>query len=148
MVVGIVADNREQAIETLHKRQKNVKSIERIFMGDQIHVISDHIMSNSVQNDVAIKVYKKEIQYLKNLLMDSDDEIKRLQELSFDAKPQVAVGANEIEILHEKIVDLEMEIMELRGQNNLEKPKASAPKAPVKKAPVKKVTPKKTPVKD
>jgi hypothetical protein len=113
MIVGMIADNREQAIDSLRKRQKNIHSIERIYIGEDVHAFSDNIVNNLTQNNPKTTAFKKEIQYLKNLLLDSDDEIERLQKLTTDSAPKMHVNSGEMEMLHNKIVELETEKMEL-----------------------------------
>lgn len=124
LVVGMVADNREQAIATLKARQKNIKSIDSIFIGEDIHAFTDNIVDNLIQNSPKLGMLKKEIQYLKNLLHDSDDEIERLQNLGASSTVQPTINVNEVTMLHNKIVALEMENMNLRENKpaEVEKP--------------------------
>ena len=107
MVVGLVADNREQAVQTLLSKQKDIKSIHQVSSGIDVHVLTDSIKAGFVNGMKEIKLMKKEVSYLKRCLMDSDDEIERLRHREIDTSNTTRY-TKEIEMLHEKIVQMEM----------------------------------------
>jgi hypothetical protein len=119
MNVGIVANNREESIKYLKNHQKNIRSIEMITIGDEIHAIEESIVDIYINKKDKVKKLKEDIQYLKNCLLESDEIIEKLQSNPVE-KP---VNVNEIGMLHEKIVQLETEKMELMENSSGESSK-------------------------
>jgi len=117
MSVGVIADNREQAVEVLLKKQINISNISGVSIGWDLHVMSDNVKQNLIHGRSDIKKLKDEIQYLKNCLMDSDDEIEKLR-LNIMEKPIINTNIDEVSMLHEKIVQLEIEKEQIsKGQD-------------------------------
>lgn len=109
----IVADNRESAVKYLKQRQGGIQSINSIFMGDVIHAIDNNIIDNLLNSTKKVKKLKEDIQYLKNCLVESDEIIEKLRDQPIQ---QQETNVNEISMLHEKIVELETEKLELEQQ--------------------------------
>ena len=112
MSVGIIADNRESAIKCLFEKQPNIKSVNSVFIGDEIHAIDSNVTDNLLRTTSMVKNLKDDIFRLKEYLLESDNTIAKLRDESLNVPKQTA-DINEISMLHEKIVQLEMEKMEL-----------------------------------
>jgi chemotaxis response regulator CheB len=120
MTVGILADNRESAIDFLLKKQPNVKTINSVMIGDDIHVVETNVMQSLMNTTDIVKDLKKEVMRLKEYLLDSDNTIAKLRD-EITKNPVQAQNFNEIAMLQEKIVEMEMEkikLLEKLNENN------------------------------
>ena len=108
MVVGIIADNREQAVKTLLDRQKNVKNLVQVEIGMDLHIMTNSIKYTLLQGKEEIKKLKTELQHLKSCLMTADDDIEILRSSKANVSNDTRY-VKEIEMLHEKIVQMEID---------------------------------------
>jgi len=118
MSVVMLSDSREEAMRALYKKQKNILHLDQFGTGDVVHLITDNVIEQIVNSTPKVKNLKAEIQKLKEHLMDSDDEIQRLQDIAFSAPSPV--DNNEISMLHDKIIALETEKVELQANGVVE----------------------------
>jgi len=105
--VGVVADNREQAVHALMDKQKGVDSVIGINVGYEVHLISKNVLQNLSNQSEDLKPLKDQIVYLKECLMDSDERIVKLT----NEGPEPVANDGEIGLLHEKIVEMEIQLM-------------------------------------
>lgn len=117
MDVGVIAQNREQAVHALMDKQKGVKSVVGIMLGPEVHLLSKEVKEPLVNSGGEVKELKKQNQYLKNCLMDSDEHIASLMKES-DKKNNPIINTGENEMLMNKIVELETKLMSKPKDDN------------------------------
>lgn len=115
--VGILANNKEEAMKTLYSKQKNIKNISSVSTSSKIHIISENILRNSVGLFEEIKKLKNENMKIKNHLMDSEDELSELKNSSF-SENKLTIDSQEANIeLENKIIELETKLFELENKS-------------------------------